>query len=58
MTAWTKLLKKFESIPTPRKMVVDGSAVQVIADDGLDKWRVDVFTTDFETLKKAFKKAG
>lgn len=49
---WDKLKKKFENILTPRKALVDSGAVTV----GGVECRVDVYTLDFEQLKKTFKR--
>ena len=49
--AWDKLLEKFQQVSTPKKIIVDGASVKL--DEGV--YRVDVFTDDFEKLKKRFK---
>jgi hypothetical protein len=50
---FAQILRRFEKIPTPRKFMVDGVPSMVV--DGVEA-RVDVFTTHFETVKKAVEK--
>jgi hypothetical protein len=50
---WGKILRQFQRIPTPRRFTVDGVPSMVV--DGVEA-RVDVFTTHFETIKKAVEK--
>ena len=49
---WDKLIAKYQKMPTPNKIIVDGPAVTV---DGAETFRVDTFTEQWEKLKKRFK---
>jgi hypothetical protein len=47
-------LEQLKNVPSPRRAIVDSGIVLV---DGAE-CRVDVFTADFESLKKRFEKVS
>jgi len=47
-------LEQLKNVPSPRRAIVDSGMVLV---DGVE-CRVDVFTVDFESLKKRFEKVS
>jgi hypothetical protein len=47
-------LEQLKNVPSPRRATVDSGMVLV---DGVE-FRVDVFTTNFESLKKRFEKVS
>ena len=52
-TKFTEVLNKFKSIPTPRKLVINGTPEMVI--DGSEA-RISVYTLDFDNLMKQLKR--
>lgn len=50
---WDKLQTQFENVNVPLKVIVDGAEAKV---DSAMTVRVDVFTLNFEEMKKGFEK--
>lgn len=50
---WDRLLKTFENVPTPNKMVVDGALAEV---DGREL-RVGMYTDHWNRMVKTFEKS-
>lgn len=50
---FTTIKKRIEKVSTPRKVTVDGVPKMIV--DGVEM-RVDVFTADFERLRRRLEK--